>query len=1219
MARRGKMVFSILTSALTRPNHVRINLALCLLAALCHSGAGGGRASGAVVFLKAAENGVSTEPRMLTPGVVVSEALPVGETHVYALDLLAGEHALVRMLKGDLRVKVSVCAQPEHACREFIGRRYGSLDLSFSADTSARYTLEVRSLESAAATGHYDLHFVEVVRATPRHQLEDAAFRATAEAESLRARQELSSQLAAASKYGEAQRLWEEAGAPGRAAWALSDIGDIHFALSQYREALAHYRKALLLSERSDDRLARLAALDGAGYASLYLGEKKRALAHAQEMLDVVERADSDRRDSAEYKRVRAQALNLMGEVQYSFGELRKSIELFDLALSLWINVGERSGQALALLNLGYSYSDLGNPQAAADHFQRSLALWQAIDDGRGTAFAQTALGGTYATLGEAQLALNLHRQAVQHFRAIGDKQGAAAALNGMASAYHDLSEYQSAFDHYFEALQLYEAVGSRDFTALNKFLVGRVLFQKGETERAFTYYFESLGLSRIVGDRVVEAHALKGLATVYFSRGDIKHALAQFDAALNIYRLIGNRRSLAYGLNDIGHVYASSGNVRRALVSYAEALPIMREISDRRGEALTLFNTAKAEFDDGNLTTARALVENSIAIGESLRTKIRNSQLRTSYFASVHEYYELYIHVLMRLHAHQPGKGFDAEALVASERARARSLVDSLFEDKVKLKEGLSTDLLHREQELLKLLDQKAEYKARLLSGKQTGKEVEQISQEIRALTIEYQDVRARLREQSPRLATLTQPDQIRAEDIQHSVKDNDTLLLEFVLGDERSYLWAVSADEITSYELPARATIEELSRRTYELLTARQSMAEPPTQADAARLRASDAEYWRQSGMLSTMILSPVARRLGSKRLLIVSDGLLRYIPFEALPTPNQSLAPADGADLELLFLNHEIVGLPSSLALTALRSEKRSADEATKTVAVIADPVFEPDDPRVNANPSGPPAPAESVDDEVHLSSALRDFNEQGNALVISRLPSTLREAKAIMTVTPQSERLIAVGFDATKERVLSGGLKDYRIIHFATHGLLNNESPELSGVILSLVDENGKKREGFLRLHNIYDLELSADLVVLSACRTGLGRNVQGEGVVGLTSSFMYAGAKSVIASLWKVDDDATAELMSHFYTAILRDGLLPSAALNKAKREMWRQERWRAPFYWAAFTLQGEYMEHIRVPRRPGLTRVLFGVAAFMLGLAGLYIIVVRYRRGAQPG
>jgi len=1216
MARSGKIASSVLKGALAYRNRVRIYLALCLLAALfCGADSGSAQADP----VETSGHAAPADARVLTPGASVSDSISAGETRVYALDLAAGQYALVEMIKGDLFVKVSVCAPPGRACAGVAGRRYGRLELPLYADASGRYEIEVRSAEADAAARGYELRVVEVTDADPHHRLAGEAARAAAEAEGLRELQEQSSLLAALSKYGEAQQLWAAAGVPNREAETLCDMGEVYFALSQYPQAAAQYAKALSLAERGGDPLARLAALGGAGYVNIYWGDKQKALSYAQEMLDAVERADPEKRDSADYRRVKAQALNIMGEVYYSHGELRKSVEMFDLALPLWTDSGERSGQALALLNLGYSYSDLGNPQSASEYFRRSLALSESVNDRRGKALAQTALGGTYSTLGEQQLALNLHKLAAEHFRAIGDKQGAAAALNGVASAYHDLSEYQAAFDNYFEALRLYESVGNRDLVALNKFLVGRILYEKGEAEQALTYFQESLALSREVGERVVEAHALQGLAATYFARGDAGRALAQFDAALKIYRQGGNLRSQGYALNDIGHVYASSGDPSKALASYAEALTLMRETRDRRGEALTLFNTAKAELDGGDLTAARSHVEQSIDIGEALRTKIRNSRLRTSYFASVHEQYELYIRVLMSLHARQPDKGFASAALVVSERARARSLLDSLFEDKIEPQKGQATELLRREQELLRGLDDKAEYEARLVSGKQAGAEVERVSQEIRELTMEYDDVRSQMRVQSPRLAALTQPTQVSAEDIQGVVKDGDTLLLEFALGDERSYLWVVSPGEIAGYELPARSTIEALARKTYELLTTRQSMAGRQTQDDAERLKESDAEYWRQSAALSTMLLGPASGKLGSKRLLIVGDGFLRYIPFEALPAPGLSPDAVAASEPDLLFFDHEIVGLPSALTLTALRYERHPANAAAKTIAVIADPVFERDDPRVLAALSHGDAPARAeADGAGELSVALRDFVGLGERPLLSRLPATLREAKAITDVSPRGEVMLASGFDATKERVVNRGLGDYRIIHFATHGFLNSASPELSGVVLSLFDERGAGREGFLRLHNIYDMELSADLVVISGCRTGLGRNVKGEGVVGLASGFMYAGAKSVVSSLWKVDDDATAELMRHFYAAMLKEGLPPAAALKTAKREVWRQERWRAPFYWAAFTLQGEYAEPLAVSRRPSLTQILLAGAGILLAAAAVYALVVRRRRAAQP-
>jgi len=1211
MVRSVNLSSSILKSVPQRLAHIKGLLWFCLLASF--ASVDGTSLVGLPMMFTKSGTEVSTESRMLTAGETVSDVLSAGQSNMYSLNLLAGQHVHMEILKGDLRLKVSICPQPKYGCFELLGTRYGKLDLSFSADVSAIYSLEVSSLESDAVGRAYELHVVEVATGTSRQRLLFAAVRAAAEADLIREQRNVSSPLTAASKYSEAQQLWESAGEFSRAAKALCDIGDVYFELSQYRQALQNYMKARSLSERSKDRLAGLAALNGIGYVSIYLGENQKALHYARQMLDVIERMDASIRASSDYRRVEAQALNIMGEVYYSLGELRKSIEMFERALSIWTEVGERRGEALALLNLGYSHSDLGDLRKAFERFQQSLMLWQSVSDGRGTALAQTALGGAHSILGEEQLALNLHKQAMEYFRAIGNKQGEAVALNGIASAYFDLNEYQAAFDNYSEALRLYEAIGNRDFVALNKFLVGKVLYRKGEIDRAFTYYRESLDLSRNVGDRVIEAHALKGFATVHFSRGNVENALAQFGAALEIYRQLGNRRSQAYVLNDIGHIYLSVGDLPKSLASYQQALPLMRETGDRHGEALTLFNFARVERERGNLTAALSLVEDSIALSESMRTMIRNSQLQTSYFASVHQRYELYIDLLMRLHTQHPDKGYAVAALVASERARARSLLDSLLKEKLEPRRGLSADLLPREQELLQALDEKAEYQTRLLAGKHTNEEAEQVSQEIRALTMEYQDVRSRLREQSPRYAILTQPGTLHAEDFQRIVKDDKTILLEFALGNERSYLWVVSNSEIVSYELPDRATIEALARKVYDLLIVRQMLVEQPSPNDAEALRKADAEYLQQSAELSRILLGPVSDRLGSNRLLIVRDGFLQSIPFDALPTP----APTVAAEPELLLFNHEIVCLPSALTLAALRSEKNPAGSALKTIAIIADPVFDKEDPRVLAASPGSNASVKGDDDGIFLSLSLRDFGGQNGGPIISRLPSTLREANAIMSLTPRGEGMIASGFAASKDLIVNDGLRDYRIIHFATHGLLNSEQPELSGVILSLVDEHGNRRNGFLRLNDIYNLDLSTDLVVLSACRTGLGKTVRGEGVVGLSSGFMYTGAKSVVASLWKVDDDATAELMRHFYNAMLKDGLPPAEALKTAKLEVRKQERWRAPFYWAAFVLQGEYTEVLSVPRRMNQTQMLIIGGALALVVSCVSALIVRYRRRAR--
>jgi CHAT domain-containing protein len=317
-----------------------------------------------------------------------------------------------------------------------------------------------------------------------------------------------------------------------------------------------------------------------------------------------------------------------------------------------------------------------------------------------------------------------------------------------------------------------------------------------------------------------------------------------------------------------------------------------------------------------------------------------------------------------------------------------------------------------------------------------------------------------------------------------------------------------------------------------------------------------------------LSQILLAPVAQQLGNKRLLIVSDGALQYVPFSALPVPG-----TPGENVVPLLVNHEIINLPSASTLAVIREDLGDRKPAPKTVAVLADPVFSTNDQRVKTSVEAQSLASLQHNDvnALALSRAIRE-----NSLSFKRLPYTRTEADSILKLAPTTEAMQAFDFTANRATATNPQLSQYKIVHFATHGILNSLHPELSGVVLSLVDKQGKPQNGFLRLNDIFNLNLPAELVVLSACETGLGQDVKGEGLVGLTRGFMYAGAPRVLVSLWSVDDQGTSELMSRFYKKMLQDGQKPAAALRAAQIEMLQNSQWKEPYYWAAFTLQGEW-------------------------------------------
>ncbi len=961
-------------------------------------------------------------------------------------------------------------------------------------------------------------------------------------------------------KYNEALPIRRAVGDRNGEAETLTNIGSVYQALGEMRKALEKYNEALPLRRAVDDRSGEAETLDNIGVVYQYLGETRKALEKHNEALPL-RRALGDRSGEA-------QTLHNIGGVYEALGETQKALEHYNEALLLRRALGDRRREASTLNNIGSVYLSLGETQKALEKYNEALPLRRALGDRRGEAGTLTNIGLIYRSLGETQKAMENYNEALPIWRAVGDRRGEAITLNSIGVVYNSLGETQKALEKYNEALPLSRAVGDRSGEAITLNNIGSVYRSLGEMQKALEKFNEALPIFQAVGDRSGEAVTLNNVSAAYRSLGERQKALDSYNAALPIGRMIGDRYTEATTLHGIGLVCDSLGEMRKALEKYNESLLIRRIIGDRNGEAAALLGIARVEQKRGNLTQARQAIEQAVGMIESLRTNITGQELRASYFASRREYYASYIDILMEQHKQNPAAGFDAVAFEVSERARARSLLELLTESRIDIRQGVDSSLLERERFLQQLLNAKAAAQVSLLNRKHTPEQADAAAKEIAAIIAEYEEIQARIRARSPRYAALTQPQPLSLTEIQQQALDEDTLLLEYALGEKRSYLWLVSQRSIASYELPPRAEVEAATRRVYELLTVRPKRGAPP-----------DPQLIAQAKTLSRMLLGPVAPQLSGKRLVVVAPGALSYLPFAALPTPEDKKRPA--GDYEPLIAKHEVVTIPSASVLSIIRREMAGRQRATRSIAVLADPVFEESDPRLapakNGNSSGE-TPAEPTADAEHseLARAIRTMNFSDARAGFTRLPFSRYEAESIFALTPKGTGLKATDFNASRALALSPQLSQYRILHFATHGLLNSERPEFSGLVFSLIDQKGKPQDGFLRLHEIYNLQLNADLIVLSACETGLGKEIKGEGLIGLTRGFMYSGAPRVVASLWNVDDFATAELMKLFYQRMLKDGLPAGAALRAAQLELSGQKRWASPYYWAGFVLQGEW-------------------------------------------
>ncbi len=990
-------------------------------------------------------------------------------------------------------------------------------------------------------------------------------------------------------------------------AGSLAEIGAMSRQMGQFDRAFESYNLALPIFQSLEDKRGEAVTLNSIGVLFLSQGKRKDAIPYFERALDIQHTLGA--------KRQEATTLSNMGAAFDEMGERPRALEHYNRALAISREINDQPGVARTLHGIGEVYTSMGENRRAMEYFQQAQPLLRATGGPGGEANVLFSLGKINSEMGNRQLALDYYQQALERWREANFASGQASALASIGLLYNSLGERNLALGYLNQGLEMWRKMKNPLEEANLLTFLGVVSHNLDEREKALDYLEQALKLAK--EDRGITAMALNSSAIIHRDMEEYPKALDELGRALPLARAIGDRGLEADTLHNIGWVRRAMKELPAARENLTRSLEMYRGIGNRSSEGATLFALAHVENDAAELNTARTRIEAAIDIAERLRAGLGSTELRASYFASVQKYYDLYIEILMRQHEQQTAQngrktpteiaesGLSAAALKVSERARARGLLDLLTESNANIRQGVDEKLIERERDLQQLLNAKADRQIQLRIANAPKEKLDEIAKELQTLSAEFEQVQTRIRSGSPRYAALTQPQTLNLKEIQ-SLLDADTMLLEYFLGDDSSYLWAVTPTTLRSYKLPKRADINEAARRVYELLIARnQSEANETDAQQRRRVAQADAEFAAASRNLSRMILSPVAGQLGKKRLVIVAQGALQYVPFGALPLPvtrgledretgrkitTRPVARSPRRPVPLI-ADHEIINLPSASTLAVLRRETEGRKPAEKMLAVFADPVFDAEDeriPKINIKPDGldktgspdktKPASDQSTSPQASAEQTrrLKYINEQFGQARIPRLPFTRQEAEQILSLVPEAERKSALDFSANRATVAAADLSQYRIIHFATHGLLNSQQPALSSIVLSLVNEKGQIQEGFLRSHEIYNLNLPAEVVVLSACETGLGKEIKGEGLVGLTRGFMYAGSPRVVVSLWSVNDRATANLMTRFYRKMLKDNLRPAAALRAAQIEMLNNRQWNEPYFWAAFALQGEW-------------------------------------------
>jgi len=923
---------------------------------------------------------------------------------------------------------------------------------------------------------------------------------------------ETASDLAAAARaFQESARLFELAHANENAAQAHFRAGEIYFTLSQYGSSRRSFHKALQIGRdpelhcKSVSRIARTYATAGPfSLADQYSSQALTRCAHLSEGAQ------------AEALAARGEALDFAGERSQSDDYLLRARDLFATAKNT-------NGQARAVSVLAYHALFSGEQTQGLKAASQALQLWSSTANHHGIAWIRSILGTFAIESGEFETAQCNYRAAMPVFREIGNKDDEGGVLNGLGFVSREMGDWENSLHYYEMARATFASVHDQpgEIEAIRG--IGYALTAIGSRRPLLSLYKSELRIARQAGDPVAVAQALEDIGAGYEGERKYPQAEAFYRQSLEAFRSANYLYNEGEVLIRLGHLQATQEKYAQSIASFELSNKLKTQTAQIERIAKIQYELASVYLRMNRPQDALAAIERTIGIIEKQRISISHFDSRASYFASVHQYYALYVQILMMLHQQQRDAGFAEKAFDASERGKVRSLLDLVTTSS---QDAPCDELL----------------------AQQLNTDTDDAIKRVNLVT------------------TAAAGSTLTMAEVQDQLEDHDTALAEYALGDEKSYLWIIGKHFVSSHELPPAQQIKKLVE-TYRrrLLPPAWKSGESAAEYQA-RARALDNQLQASARQLSRWLLGPL-QGTNAKRILIVPDASLQYLPFAALPFPG-----ATGREKPLVSVQ-EIITLPSASVLAGLRRAAANKSPPTVTAAIFADPVFEPDDPRVSG--VRVPAKSNSQDRPVALTRAIQDL---GKGTYIPRLPASRNEANAIATVLrardPKSVR-VALDFDANRDNILKEGLTQFRLVHFATHGLVDTRYPERSGLILSLIDRRGRKGDGYLRLADIYGLKLSADLVVLSACESALGQDLSSEGIIGLPRAFLHAGAKSVIASLWKVDDDATAKLMTDLYARMER-GETASSALRNAQVDMMKDEQWSKPYYWAAFVLQGDY-------------------------------------------
>jgi tetratricopeptide (TPR) repeat protein len=976
--------------------------------------------------------------------------------------------------------------------------------------------------------------------------------------------------------YEKELEIQRKIGNKSEEAGALGYIGHFYMRLGEYQKAIESYEKSLTVLQKAGDLKGELGALRIVGQLYLNWSQYEKAIGYYEQSLAVAGKVGDLQGEEAILKDI--------GWAYARWDRYHKAIEYYEKSLAVAGKVGDLKGEGAILADIGSACSFSGQDQKAQEYYERSLAVARKVGDLKGEGDTLFAMAGFYKDRAQYQNGLEYYQQSLAIFRKVGNLQSEGFALRKIGGIYSSWGQYAKTIDYYEQSLAIAKKVGGLRTESECLGDMGLVYNFLGQYEKAIMCYENSLEIDRKEGNFRGEAITLHNLAGLFQMRGQQERSLALRNAALDIDKRTGapDKGDIALladlyldmgdvpkaeplireaGLDSsLGRLNLVKGNYKGAFENYHKALVKFLETRQSQALFIALTGLGFAYEGDQQFQAAAQCFSQAIELVERIREGLSETMRINFYdfrglgFARIAPYQGL-CRVLMQLGNHE-------ESFKMAESTKARVFAESLCRRGQGGTLDVPQDVLEKDDDITNRLAAMAQ---QLNKAYEKGSKdaIESFERHVKDLREDRDRHVAKLRQDYPRFAATRYPQPMGLSET--ALKENERTV-EYVVSDSGVLIYVTQGKRFVKalFNPVALKEVDDLVRK----------FRAPMEVGGADNIEEKMAKFDFASGKrLYDILLAPIIEELPEGApLIIVPDGSLGVVPFEMLVlndggkvvTENKR-AQTTGA--EFFGDRNPISYYQSITALTLVRTLGQQQKAGDKTLAMV-DPVFSADDPRL-----AKVAKQERDRLLANLPTDLTMSIETENGLTFRRLPLTTQLGESLKKSDPQRTDLYE-GLNVKKTALLDKDLTPYRSLVFATHGYFGKDLPGIQEpvLVMSLLDQP-KGQDGFLRLSEVMGLKLNCEIAALTACQTGLGKHISGEGTMGMGRAFQYAGAKSVLMSLWSVSETASVNLVESFFKHV-GEGKSKLEALKLAREEI-RKAGYDHPFYWAPFILVGE--------------------------------------------